>query len=98
MPIAWPGKVRALGSTAAHLAHTASGDAAATVIAQWEIWDVGCGILLIHEAKRKVVDLTGRLFDPMDEPRHPFIAGAPEAIRCLLESTAGPPSELQRET
>jgi myo-inositol-1(or 4)-monophosphatase len=94
-PIPWPGKVRGLGSTAAHLAHTAAGGAAATLVARWALWDVGCGILLVREAHRDLVDLTGGVFDPIDQPGQPFLAGAPAAIRLLSEVTS---SRLKRES
>jgi len=97
-PISWPGKVRALGSTAAHLAHTASGGAAATVVLRWSLWDVGCGILLVREANRDLVDLTGGPFDPMDQPGRPFLAGAPAALRLLGEAAARTSNTLERET
>lgn len=79
-PLDWPGKSRGLGSTAAHLALVASGGAAATVIPHWSTWDVGAGLLLVREAGRKVVDLSGADFDPMTSPGAPFIAGAPSVL------------------
>lgn len=87
-PLAWPGKVRALGSTAAHLAHVAAGGAAATIVGRWAIWDVGCGTLLIREAGRTVVDLTGAPFEPIDERGAAFIAGSSSAVRLILEHVA----------
>lgn len=86
LPIAWPGKVRALGCTAAHLAHVASGGAAATVVAGWAMWDVGCGVLLTTEAGRIVVDLTGAPFAPMELRGPAFLAGDPLAVRHLVEN------------
>ncbi|MBW1877971.1 MAG: hypothetical protein JRJ84_06395 [Deltaproteobacteria bacterium] len=97
IPIPWPGKVRALGSTAAHLAHAASGGAAATLVSRWALWDVGCGILLVREANRDLVDLTGAAFDPMEHPGQPFLAGAPAALRLLGKSFDRTSSTLERE-
>nr|MBA2321741.1 inositol monophosphatase [Deltaproteobacteria bacterium] len=62
-PIPWPGKVRALGSSAAHLALVAQGGAVATIIPQWSMWDVGCGALLIEEAGWSVLDARGDRVD-----------------------------------
>lgn len=87
-PIAWPGKVRALGSTAAHLAHAASGGAALALVAKWAAWDIGCGLLLVREAGRAIADLTGAPIDPMHHPNRPFLAGAPLAIQTLTRAAA----------
>jgi len=86
MPIRWPGKVRALGASALHLAYAASGGAAAAVIAAWAPWDIGCGILLVHEAGRTIADLTGQPVDPMQHPGRPFLAGAPAALQLIARS------------
>jgi len=86
MPIAWPGKVRALGCTAAHLALVASGGAAATIAAGWALWDVGCGALLVTEAGRVVTDLTGAPFAPMELRGPAFLAGDAYAVRHLVEN------------
>lgn len=83
-PLPWPGKVRALGSSAAHLAQVAGGGAVATLIPTWAMWDVGCGVLLVEEAGRKVVDRTGAPFDPVARPNQLFLAGAPHALDALV--------------
>lgn len=95
MPIPWPGKVRALGSTAAHLAHVASGGAIATIVARWALWDIGCGWLLVKEAGRAAVDLTGAPFDPMEHADQPFAAGARVALDQLLPLPARDRSGLR---
>ena len=84
----WPGKVRALGCSAAHLSQVACGGAIAALVPRWAMWDVGCGILLIEEAGRKVVDLRGRPLDPVATPGVPFLAGAPIALARLREDNA----------
>jgi myo-inositol-1(or 4)-monophosphatase len=86
MPFAWPGKVRALGSSAAHLAQVAAGGGVGTIIPSWQLWDVGCGILLIEEAGRVVIGLDGGSVDPLATPGQPFVAGAPTAAASLLAS------------
>lgn len=84
-PIAWPGKTRALGASAAHLCLVATGTATATLIPVWSMWDVGLGILMVREAGRAVVDLTGAPFDPVRRIAEPFVAAAPEVVPGLLE-------------
>jgi len=81
----WPGKTRALGSTAAHLAHTASGGGVASVVARWQRWDVGCGLLLLQESGGEVVDLTGARYDPLAGAPVPCLAGEPRALERLVE-------------
>lgn len=86
MPLPWPGKCRSLGSTAAHLAHVAAGGGAATVIGRWAMWDVGCGVLLVSEAGRQVIDLTGDPFEPISLRGAPFAAGDPVALKLLVDN------------
>jgi len=97
MPLPWTGKVRALGCTAAHLAFAASGGAAAAVVARWAMWDIGCGVLLVSEAHRALLDLTGAPFDPMQTPGAAFVAGDPLAVRQVVDNLfARPPTGVQR--
>lgn len=83
-PLPWRGRTRALGCTAAHLALVAAGGCAATVIGTWQTWDVGCGVLLVTEAGRSVVTLSGDAFDPMMHRQQPFLAAAPALIDPLV--------------
>lgn len=77
-PAPWPGKVRALGSGAAHLALAAAGSGVGAVIAKWSLWDVGCGALLIHETGRMIWDVAGNVLAPEASPAGvPFLAGTP---------------------
>jgi myo-inositol-1(or 4)-monophosphatase len=85
-PLDWPGKVRAVGSSAVHLAQVAVGGGFATIIPRWKLWDVGCGVLLVEEAGRRVVTLAGTPFDPLTMPDEPFIAGTPAAIAHLTRA------------
>lgn len=82
-PIEWPGRVRALGSSAVHLAQVACGGGVATVIPRWEPWDVGCGILLIEEAGRIVTTWSGEAVDIVGRPGRPLIAGTATALSHL---------------
>ncbi|MBX2800038.1 MAG: inositol monophosphatase [Myxococcales bacterium] len=80
----WSGKVRALGSGAAHMALVAAGSGAGTVVPKWKLWDVGCGALLIRETGRMIWDVSGEPFTPETASQgHPFIAGVPRALREL---------------
>lgn len=83
-PAPWPGKIRALGSSAAHLAHVAAGGGLATLIPSWSLWDVGCGTLLIREVGRVIWDATGAPVAPESVGTDlPLLAGAPTALRSL---------------
>lgn len=83
-PIPWPGKVRALGSSATHLALVASGSGLATVVPRWGPWDVAAGLLLITEAGLAVTDPRGSPVEPLSGPAGlPFLAGARTALGLL---------------
>ena len=84
-PLPWPGKIRALGSSAAHLVQVATGAGTATFIPVWSMWDVGLGILMVEEAGRAVVDLQGARFDAVARPGEPFLAGDPAILPELLD-------------
>lgn len=108
-PAPWTGKVRALGTSAAHLALVAAGAGVGAVIPHWSLWDVGCGALLIREAGRMIWDLAGNDFVPeASEHGLPFLAGTAEAMQQLTangwaeaamlgrghsEHRAGPPED-----
>ena len=84
-PAPWPGKVRALGSGAAHLCHVAAGNGLVAFVPQWSLWDVGCGALLIRESGRVIWDGSGAVVAPEAvSPGLPFLAGAPTALRTLV--------------
>lgn len=72
----WRGKLRALGSGAAHMALVAGGSGVGAVVSKWELWDVGCGALLIRETGRMIWDLAGNPLAPETSAAGvPFIAG-----------------------
>ncbi len=84
-PIHWPGKVRALGSSAAHLAHVSAGSGLATFIPQWALWDIGCGTLLVREVGREICGLDGQPVEPeLVAPGLPLLFGARNALRSLF--------------
>ncbi|MCB9760816.1 MAG: inositol monophosphatase family protein [Alphaproteobacteria bacterium] len=81
----WPGKVRSLGSTAAHLCLVASGGAVATfVMAGWGTWDVAGGLCLLEEVGGTALTLTGERLDPVVDRSVPFVAGHPDVASALL--------------
>lgn len=91
-PLPWPGRVRALGSTAAHLSLVARGAAVAAVVPWYSPWDIGCGVLLVQEAGRLVVTLDGRAVDgPRPGRPLPVLAGASTPIGLLREGLRGGP-------
>jgi len=97
-PVPWTGKIRALGSSAAHLAHVAAGGGLATVVPSWSLWDVGCGTLLLREVGRVIWDAAGAPTEPESVAADlPLLAGAPTALRSLTadgwaRATLGEPS------
>lgn len=83
-PLEWTGRIRALGSAAAHLAHVAAGAGAIALIPKWKLWDVGCGALLVQEAGGVLSDLQGVPLDRnLSAPDLPFMAGASSALQQL---------------
>jgi len=84
-PVPWPGKVRALGAGAAHLALVAGGSGDLAVMPSWALWDVGCGILLVREAGLVIRDASGAPVVPEAvRPGTPFLAGTEAAVQELV--------------
>lgn len=81
--VAWPGKIRALGTTAVHLAQVAAGMGAATAIGTWSPWDIGFGALAVEEAGRVLTDLSGSPIRPLAHRGAAFLAGDPAAVAAL---------------
>lgn len=82
--VPWPGKMRGLGSGAAHLALVAAGHGALVVMPRWELWDIGCGVLLVREAGRMIRDPSGAPIVPEAGPAGaPFLAGTRAAVERL---------------
>lgn len=104
-PLAWTGKVRALGSSAFHLAQVAAGfgcrvggtgGCVGAVVARWSLWDVGAGLLMIEEAGRRVATLAGGPLDPVAAPGSPFVVGTPAAIAAVVSGLTGASRGPQR--
>lgn len=86
-PVPWPGKVRALGSSAAHLALVGAGAGLVAIIPEWHLWDVGFGVILMEEAGRRVCDVHGNPIDVLTcPPGLPILAGASTALDLLVDS------------
>lgn len=103
----WPGKLRSLGSTAAHLAWVASGGAAAALVAPSPAWDTAAGCALIQAVGGGVspLSLAGHPVDSafaahLHAPGPALVAGSPAAVDALLTPGAiqlhGDPLRLMR--
>ncbi len=83
--IDFPGKVRALGSVAAHLCYVARGTALAALLRSFSIWDIAGTLPILRAAGGDLRYLSGRALDPAElaEGRkctEPVLAGAPWAL------------------
>ena len=86
-PLPWPGKVRALGSSAAHMALVAGGAGLLAVIPTWHRWDVAAGALMITESGRRITDLQGNPVNVANcREGLPIVAGASTALDQLVQS------------
>jgi len=80
----WPGKLRALGSTAAHLALLAAGGGRGAIVARWSMWDIGCGVLMNQEVGHEAWWPDGTPFDAaVSSEGLPFLVGARTALHIL---------------
>jgi myo-inositol-1(or 4)-monophosphatase len=79
--VAFVGKARCLGGTAAHLALVARGAAKAVIVAPgWSIWDTAAGLGLIAAVGGKALRLAdGAPIDPFRDSGVAFVAGVAEA-------------------
>ena len=82
----YPGKIRSLGSTLAHLSYVAVGSADAAQVQSVSIWDLAAGAAMLHQNHGVLeyidgapVDL-GELLINHKAPRHIF-AGHPEVVK-----------------
>jgi len=86
-PIPWPGKLRALGATAAHLALVACTPGSVAFVPRWKMWDVVNGILMVELSGGVITDLLGHPWHPLREGHKPFLAGSPRAIEHLTQES-----------
>lgn len=91
--LAWSGKARCIGGTAAHLALVARGSGAAALVGpDWKLWDVAAGLGLIDAVKgvaRRVSD--GAPLRLIADTGAPFVAGHPAVVDALLAAGAFAP-------
>jgi len=62
----FPGKVRSLGSSVAHICYVAKGAAWGAVLSRVHVWDVVAGQVILEAAGGKIMDLEGNPFNPED--------------------------------
>ena len=63
------GKVRSLGSTAAHMAYVARGAASGAIMGNVHIWDIAAGQVILEAAGGAIRDLSGKKVDLADYSR-----------------------------
>ncbi len=59
----FPGKVRSLGSTVAHIAYVARGAACGAILGNVHVWDVAAGQVILQASGGSIRDLAGRPVD-----------------------------------
>jgi myo-inositol-1(or 4)-monophosphatase len=62
----FPGKIRSLGSSVAHIVYVARGAAWGALLGRVHIWDIAPGLAILKAAGGEIRDLEGNLFDPYD--------------------------------
>ena len=82
----WPGKARAVGSTAAHLLHVARGAGIALVGPGWAPWDTAAGLALLSAVGGEARLLDGAPLAPADTSGLPFVAGPPAMVARFLDA------------
>jgi len=90
----FPGKVRSLGSTVAHICYVARGAAWGAVLSNVHVWDVAAGQVILEAAGGELLDLDGKPFvaaDYLEETRVDRVLlaaaeGQHAAIREYLQS------------
>lgn len=95
--LAFPGKIRSLGSTAYHMALVARGAAVAAVLGRPRIWDLAAGAALLHVVGG---DLRYRSGVPVDlaallggeRAPEPIVAAGPTTIDEILPLLQPPPA------
>lgn len=84
--LAFEGKGRCVGGTAAHLALTARGSALATIVAPgWSLWDTAAGVALIGAVGGTAKRFPGgEALDLFRDEGAAFVAGEPASVEELL--------------
>jgi myo-inositol-1(or 4)-monophosphatase len=86
----FPGKIRSLGSSVAHVAYVARGAAWGTLLGRVHIWDIAPGLAILKAAGGEIRDLDGKLFDPME-----FMDGS-SVDRVFLAAAKGQHDQILR--
>ena len=88
--LAYAGKTRCIGGTAAHLALVARGAAEGVIVAPgWSLLDTAAGLALIAVLGGRAASLrTGEPLDPFSHEGEPFVAGTPGVVEALLRPGA----------
>jgi myo-inositol-1(or 4)-monophosphatase len=91
---AFPGKIRNLGCTAAHLGYVASGRAEAALLKYVHIWDLAAGQILLEAAGGEIRYLDGRAFhlnDYLDSQKvDEALLAAPEGEHAVISQYISP--------
>jgi myo-inositol-1(or 4)-monophosphatase len=61
--VRFPGKVRSLGSTVAHIAYVARGAACGAILGNVHVWDVAAGQVILEAAGGSIRDKSGKKVD-----------------------------------
>mgnify|MGYP005849053997 CR=1 FL=1 len=86
----FPGKIRSLGSSVAHIAYVARGAAWGALLGRVHIWDIAPGLAILQAAGGEIRDLQGRLFNPED-----YMDGQP-VDRVYLAAARGQHDQILR--
>ncbi|GAK60649.1 inositol-phosphate phosphatase [Candidatus Vecturithrix granuli] len=82
----YPGKIRSLGSTVAHLCYVAAGSADAAFIQRVSLWDLAAGLAMVHQNHGVLEYLDGSLFSLKEllvnhKAPQSMLAGHPDAVK-----------------
>jgi myo-inositol-1(or 4)-monophosphatase len=90
----FPGKIRNLGCTAAHLGYVASGRAEAALLKYVHIWDLAAGQILLEAAGGEILYLDGKAFhlnDYLDSQKvHEPLLAAPTGEHSVISQYITP--------
>jgi len=86
--ISFPGKVRSLGSFAAHCCYVARGSVLGALLGYPQLWDIAAGVAILHAAGGAAATLSGQPLDtrPMlagQKPPEPLLISTPALIEPL---------------
>ncbi len=89
--LTWPGKVRSLGSVAAHIAYVARGTALGSLVGRPSLWDIAGALAVLQRAGGVARTLSGRAWQlgPMlsgGKGPEPMVVAAPQVLDAVLDS------------